>query len=198
MRKKIKNSLVFVLSIGLLFLLGFYIYLTNGIDSVMTPAKQEKVFPSIQAAPALPESFYEQYEKINPNGLERGYTASLLSRFLGKPKPCACETIYAHPGYFDTYNRFAPHIFMYEATRKVGGKKCLDFALQMVDFANGAMGVAAASEQYFQKDLTSLTDREVLDLLLMMENPSYFNLLREKGRERLEQRKAALLLKIND
>ena len=74
----------------------------------------------------------------------------------------------------------------------------MDFALQMVDFANGAMGVAAASEQYFQKDLTSLTDSEVLDLLLMMENPSYFNLLREKGRERLEQRKAALLLKIND
>ncbi|WP_159778970.1 transglycosylase domain-containing protein [Flavobacterium sp. 9AF] len=195
MRKKIRNTLVFALSFGLLFLLGFYIYLRNGIDSVMTPAKQEKVFASIQAAPALPESFYEQYEKINPNGLERGYTASLLSRFFGKPKPCACETIYVHPGYFDAYNRFAPPIFMYEATRKVGGKKCLDFALQKINFANGAMGVVAASKQYFQKDLASLTDSEVLDLLLMMENSSYFNLLREKGRERLEQRKAVLLRK---
>ena len=195
MRKKIRNTLVFTLSFGLLFLLGFYIYLTNGIDSVMTKEKQQKVFATIQDAPALPESFYEQYEKINPNGLERSYTASLLSRFFGKPKPCACETIYAHPGYFDAYNSFAPHIFMFEATHKVGGKKCLDFALQKIDFANGAIGITAASEKYFQKELVALNDSEVLDLLLMMENPTYFNLLRENGRERLEQRKAALLLK---
>ena len=180
--------LIFIFIIG-----SFYFYLTNSIDSVMSEERQQIIFNEINESEELPNSFYIQYEKLNPNGLKRSYTESLLSRFSDKLKKCACEEIYAHPGYFDNYNRFAPHIFFYEANRKVGAKKCLDYELQNADFTNGIKGIKSASRKYFNKEINDLNENEVLDLLIIHENPSVYNPL--KRREKLIKRREYILSK---
>jgi hypothetical protein len=180
--------LIFIVIMGCL-----YFYLTNSINSVMSKERQLIIFNKIKESEELPNSFYIQYEKLNPNGLKRSYTESLLSRLSNNFKKCACEEIYAHPGYFDNYNRFAPHIFVYEANKKVGAKKCLDYELQNADFTNGINGVKLASRKYFNKEINDLNDIEVLDLLIIHENPRLYNPL--KRREKLIKRREYILAK---
>ena len=191
--KKIRNIIMTLLLIFIIIMGCFYFYLTNSINSVMTKERQLIIFNKIKESEELPNSFYIQYEKLNPNGLKRSYTESLLARLSNKFKKCACEEIYAHPGYFDNYNRFAPHIFVYEANKKVGAKKCLDYELQNADFTNGINGVKLASRKYFNKDINDLNEIEVLDLLIIHENPALYNSL--KGREKLRKRREYILSK---
>lgn len=193
--KKIRKILMIPFLIFIIIISCFYFYLTNSINSVMSEERQKIIFTEIKESEELPNSFYIQYEKLNPNGLKRNYTESLLSRFSDKLKKCACEEIYAHPGYFDNYNRFAPHIFVYEANRKLGAKKCLDYELQIADFTNGIKGVKSASRKYFNKEINDLNENEVLDLLIIHENPSLYNPLKGKGKEKIIKRREYILSK---
>lgn len=177
---KIKKIVITLCLLFILLISCFYFYLTHSIDSVISKERQENIFTEINESEGLPNLFYIQYEKLNPNGFKRSYTESLLSRFTGELKKCACEEIYAHPGYFDHYNRFAPHIFFYEVNSKLDSKKCLDYVLQNAYFGNGIKGVKLASKKYFQKEINDLNENEILDLLIIHENPSYFNPLRRK------------------
>ena len=189
--KKIRKILIILFLTFILIIGCFYIYLTNSIDSVMSKERQEIIFAEINKSEELPNSFYIQYEKINPNGFSRSYTESLLSRFSDKLKHCACEEIYAHPGYFDNYNRLAPHIFFYEVNKKIDSKKCLDYVLQNADFTHHIKGVKFASRKYFNKEINELNENEVLDLLIIHENPSLYY----RSKERLIKRREYILSK---
>lgn len=177
---KIKKLLMSLLFLFILIIGCFYLYLTNSIDLVMPKEKQMIIFTKIKESEDLPKSFYIQYEKLNPNGLNRSYTVSLLSHFSTKLKKCACEEIYAHPGFFDNYNRLASSIFIYEVNKMFGGKKCLDFALQNADFTNGIKGIKLASKKYFGKEINELNENEVLDMLIIYKNPSFYTRRKDK------------------
>ena len=191
--KKTKKILINLLSTLILVLISFYVYLNNSIDSVMTKETQKNLFSKIKKTEDLPNSFYIQYEKLNPNGLSRNYTQSLISRFTNNRKTCACEEIYANPSLFYNYTQFAPHIFFYEINEKIGAKKCLDYELRNKVFANGIVGVTEASQRFYNKEIKDLKDDEILDLLIINENPSYYNPLRRK--ENLTKRRKQILSK---
>lgn len=54
-------------------------------------------------------------------------------------------------------------------------QQCLQYNMAHFDFTRNNLGVEAASQYYFKKPVNDLTDDEVLEILVMYQNPTIYN-----------------------
>ena len=65
--------------------------------------------------------------------------------------------------------------------------------LNTINLGNNTLGVKAAAKRYFDKDVSELTLSEATVIAGITQNPSRFNPLSEKGRQRNEEKRRVIL-----
>lgn len=148
----------------------------------------------IKRSPTLPPRFYTLYNKVYPNTLNKNLWRFYAKAFLLARVYRDNNNIYREVSYTLGYYRikdFIPATFYLKD--QVSPEQCLNCMMQRYDFLNNARGIRNASRFYYDKELEHLNDKEMIGLIVMIKNPSYFNKLRFPERH---ERKVKEILKM--
>jgi hypothetical protein len=152
---------------------SFLVYkLETSIDKVIDKEQHHWLISEINKA-ELPNNFYNTIEKYYPNHFKNSAWESVFSDlFFSTHNRCRCREVYMPFLYSkrdkNTWIPFNQKAFVIarELERQTSQKQCYAFHLSITKFMN-ARGVKEASQYYFNKDITQLTEKEILTLHLM-------------------------------
>ncbi len=181
MKKIGKIGLLTLFSFLLVLLASGYIYLTKSAYWKIPRNEREEMVAVIKAAPALPDRFYELYNKVYSQSLEKGQFYYFLKRNKGFSE-CPCRIAAYHVSLLSPLYGVGYVSVAFWLEDKVSQKECLNYYVSKQDFTSRIFGLSQASEFYFDKPMEQLTDRETVELILMMRNPSYFDKRRYSDR----------------
>lgn len=137
----------------------------------------------------LPSRFYEIYNHMYPYRLSRGYIQSILYGNQINSCPCTEISYLLHP---NANSRIEYQInklnVIFYLESKFSQKQCFNYTMSRMDFLYQTRGVKEASEFYFKKSINQLSDSEIVNLILMYNNPSYYNPRRTRNLPHTNQR----------
>lgn len=186
-KKIILRILVIVFLSGFLIIVisvfSFYYYLRHSIDDVLTEEQQQVMYNAIDTTPRLPEKFYSTIEKYYPGYFERTMTSTLIHNILFKNNEyCACAEIYngmsmlqANPNQTKFSRNFGSWIIKFEIEKHYSQKRCLDYLLHTESFGSNTRNIEQAASKLYNKDLEVLTEREILELFVIKNTPTYYS-----------------------
>jgi len=190
-----------LLIVGLLFFIGFYIYAKNYWKNFATETQIKELISEIKTAEELPEKFYELYEIENPNTLTYGLnrlmiTSVFKSTFYKPPSSIVALISEISRDYKGSFHRHKLReiSLSWKIENGASQRECLNWVANRFDFVNMALGIKQASNLYFKKEISELTEKELASLVIMMNNASLYNPLRRK--ELLDQKADELVAKI--
>ena len=190
-----------MLIVGLLFFIGFYIYAKNYWKNFATETQIKELISEIKTAEELPEKFYELYEIENPNTLTYGLnrlmiTSVFKSTFYKPPSSIVALISEISRDYKGSFHRHKLReiSLSWKIENGASQRECLNWVANRFDFVNMALGIKQASNLYFKKEISELTEKELASLVIMMNNASLYNPLRRK--ELLDQKADELVAKI--
>jgi penicillin-binding protein 1A len=100
--------------------------------------------------------------------------------------------------YEQSYNRKLTEVlYAYELERAYPKDHILELYLNTIYFQNGAYGIEAASQTYFQKHTKELTKAQLAFLAAIPNNPSYYDPVKHFGRTKERQERLVDLLMKN-
>lgn len=190
MKKYKKYSIVSFLVLTILFPTGTYIYLTKSAYWKIDKEARIEIISTMQSVESLPDKFYELYNKIYSNSLDKGQLYYLLNRGKGGYE-CPCRLA----GYeiSHVHNVHLVNIAFW-LEDQVSQKECLNYYSTNVDLLYDVKGVSQGSIYYFNKSINDLSDSELIELIVMMENPSLYN--KTRNADKLTERVNTILTKI--
>ncbi len=176
--KRRKKIIVVVGLVSVILVIGLFSYVKFGGYLIIDKTVKEEFFADIKNSPLLPERFYEIYDVMYPNSLNSSFGRHLLFHKADSEdgKSCACTVaVYAriYPLYVKTIE-IIPIVNMVESN--FNQKQCLDY------YVNREIKRCKLNTE----NLYTLSDEEIILLLLQIENPSYYN--KKRSPERLEAR----------
>ncbi len=173
MKKLIKIFLIVVITFCLIIAItlkfGAYLFVDSGLKNDLISV--------IEESEDLPDRFYDLYELAYPNSINNHSHLSLFfNNLLGKRKnDCPCGQV----AYMSPYNYgWQKVLFTFHLEGYVSQKQCLNLLVNKMDFLYGNLGINSASSFYYNKKLKDLSSNEMLELILMMDNPSFYNKLK--------------------
>lgn len=161
---------------------GIVIYLETSIDKVLSEEKQSELFNIINSTPDLPENFYYTIDKYYPDYFKYGVWDAIFQKTFSQEisRVCQCFDIYLHPGYVDNAIRAYQYILAMEIEENCSQKKCFEYNLSMQSFGFNIRGVNQAAEVFYNKNLEELTEREILELLVIRKAPTNYNPIKNR------------------
>lgn len=176
--KSKKKIIAIICFIPVILIIGLFSYAKFGGYFIIDRAIKHEFFVDINNSPQLPERFYEIYEVIYPNSLNPTFWSHFVMHKADSNdgKSCACtEAVYVgtYPLYVEA-TKIIPIVNMVESN--FSQKKCLNYyinkeiKINKIDVGN----------------LYSLSDEEIIHLILQIENPSYYN--KKRNPERVQAR----------
>ena len=78
--------------------------------------------------------------------------------------------------------------------KKIDYVTCYNYIFSKYYFGNNMYGLSDASNFYFSKQYTELTDKEFISLCLLLHNPTYYDFRNEKNRKRCEEELSRIYL----
>lgn len=135
------------------------------------------------------KSFLNLYLKLySPKSIK---LYSLKNSKLGLPMDdCPCLDVAKYYGVHNSRNFKIPFVeilYALKIEKEFSQEDCLKLILTKVDLLYGNRGIRDASIHFFNKQINDLNERELLTVLIMLENPSQFNPKR-KNSEMLSNR----------
>lgn len=179
MKKKI---LITGLSLLTIIGLSSYVYLTKSAYWKISSSDRELFIANVKSAKPLPDRFYTIYDKIYPNALSKGQFSYFLDPNYQESE-CPCRLASYTSGY-TTNIHLVPLTFW--AEDHLSQKECLNFYAENFNFTHKVIGIQKASEAYYSKKLENLNDDEIIELIIIMKNPVFYNKKRQASR--LEQK----------
>jgi len=185
MMKIIYKYLFNFFGIVFIILVGLYIYGINSWRNIATEAEIEVLIKEIKSADELPDKFYKIYEINNPTSLDYGIQTSsvigifkdnintspslMVSRNWGLPQKTTSIKQRTRISYYGLASKLE---------NKVNQKGCLNWIANNHYFENNQIGIFNASKYYFNKEISNLTNVEMATLVLMIQNASLYNPIR--------------------
>ncbi|MBN8567949.1 MAG: transglycosylase domain-containing protein [Flavobacteriales bacterium] len=103
---------------------------------------------------------------------------------LGLPKEdCPCLDVARYYGANNSINFKIPFIkalFTLKLEKEFSQDDCLKLLLMKSDFLYGNIGIKEASKYFFNKELELLNERELIELVIMLENPILYDPIRNR------------------
>lgn len=159
--------------------------------TIMDKDERQSFVEKIKNTPILPDKFYDIYNSLYTDALNKNYWQYMFS--LDKRFQCPCrEAVFI--GVYPQYTGFDLNLIIPTIEKNVSQKECLNFYLSEFDFTDGNIGVQNTARYYFDKDLEELNDSEIIELYIRMENPSRYRseknsrILEEKVYEQLNKK----------
>ncbi len=169
-------SILFVLIILLIGIVSEF-----GGYLIVDKKERESVIEQIRSVPQLPKRFYELYNLIHKNTVANHNHWSLIinNLLINNKESCPCNDVAYFSNYYSGVKKI---IFTFHIEKFVTQKECLNFLVEKYVFFYGCRGIKEASKFYYKKEMNTLTDKEMIELIVMMNNPSLFNKLRHPDR----------------
>jgi hypothetical protein len=171
-----------------ILIIGLFSYIRFAGYLLLNKQGKEKLISEIQNSSKLPERFYEIYDVMYPNSLEPDSWLHFFTHQANSEEStyCACrEAVYA--GIYPLYAKTAeiiPIINMAESN--FTQKKCFDYYINKRTKEN----------KTDRGNLYSLSDEEIILLLLQIENPNYYN--KNRNQEKVQARINEILNILNN
>ena len=172
-----RKALYFLSTVVVLILAGFYIYAFKLPYFVLDEKERTRVVDSIKSSHQLPERFYEIYNIVYPNSLEQNQLQYLIAKEFSNSnerRECPCRLASYGSEWTSSLRLNLPQkTFFVEsfATQR----KCLNYYASKIVFDKNTKGIEEASIMLFNKQLVELDDDELIEIILIMSNPSFFN-----------------------
>ena len=123
------------------------------------------------------KSFLNLYHKLYKPKSIKFY--SLKNSKLGLPKDdCPCLDVARYYGVHNSRNFKIPFVeFLYtlKIEKEFKQEDCLKLILTKADLLYGNVGIKDASIHFFNKKLYYLNEKELIELVIMLENPTLYN-----------------------
>lgn len=172
-----------LLKIGLLisgfFLLGvgLYIgYIFSNLNQEINKDKIDLIVSEIKKVEHQDDRLVRMYAQIYPNALEKSTWNKLWELIWGENNECPCLDISKRYYFYDkkrfSENHYAVSLML---EREVSQSECINFIFDNFDYLFNSKGVKEAAEAYFKKSISELNDRELIGLIIMQKNSSYYN-----------------------
>ncbi len=97
-----------------------------------------------------------------------------------KEKRCSCETATTYIGPYRHGFSLTKKLYLLKIEKEFYNNECLKFQLIHYDFGKGNIGIINASKFYFGKTVEELNEEEKIIVLVMLENSSLYNPIRNK------------------
>ncbi len=174
--KYVKWILFFVATSVIIGLSGFVFYLETSIDKIMSKDKQKELMSAIILSSELPDSFYVTFSKYYPKAFEQNVWGSIIFQSFGiRTNECQCQEIYIHPGYTDKWTEFTQPIVALEIEEHCSYKKCFEYNMSVSDFGMNTIGIQEASRRFYNKEIDKLSEREIVELMVIKKAPGRYN-----------------------
>lgn len=198
--KKIIKVLKPVFFIGLLLMFAGYLYTINSWRYIATKDDVASLSNQIKNAEPLPERFYTLYDLAYSNTLDEGAGLNALKSVV--ENRTGCPSLYAARISTLQLSKvrdkrraiLSYHSLAMKLENSVSQKQCLNWIATTNPGLNNVLGAKNVSDFYFEKSLSELNDKELATLVVMLENWSLYNPLRNP--EVVEKKVNELLSKI--
>ncbi|MDR2948478.1 MAG: transglycosylase domain-containing protein [Prevotella sp.] len=196
MMKRKKKIPVTLCIVSVILIIGLFSFIKFGGYFLIDKADREEYIAEIKNSTELPDRFYEIYNIIFPDALETNSWMYLFNREFGKAyNQCPCREA-AYEGWYLRHIGFDMTLLTNLTENYASQKECLNYYAAQKEFPNKIIGVHNASAQYFDKKITALNDAELIELILMMQNPYFYN---KKRRPEVTQARVDYILdKLNN
>lgn len=171
--------------ISVIFIIGLFSFFHFRGFFIIDKSEREKFISEIKNSPQLPEKFYTIYNIIYPHSLEPKSLMHFINHQAGENRYCACrETVYAglYPFYTKAWD-IIPIITMVE--KYTTQEECLNYYIRK----------KIKDENIDIQNINELGDSEIVELLLLIDNPSYYN--KKQHPERVQNEINEILNKLN-
>lgn len=155
----------------------FYQYLISDWNQAYNVERFEELKEEIRNAEELPELFYITMDKFYDIGTTQEY---LLSGFINSRnlKDCPCKDNSWQIYEFEHRVYGHPYFLAIKLNKEFTSRQCMTRFAHQIRFRSKVNGVEEAARFYFKKDITEISKNEMAVLVLMYENPYYYNPLR--------------------
>ncbi len=178
--KTLKRTLLIFLAIAIITPIGLYYWIKLSVDKIATPQQLEEIVATIKAAEPLPEDFYTLFETVYPGSLEHSTIVLLLQSAYRKDYPFILSRMalrfralsnkqITKQGFFNVYS------LAFNIDGKVNNRQYLNHIMANYDFCNNNRNIEQACQSYFGKPLKHLDRRQMLSIIVMVDNPSRYN-----------------------
>ena len=173
--KWMKYGVYGILSVSFIIFLVICLQVNNKVKELKAEYPAVDIHKSLTENEDVPDRFYKIYEIMNPGELDDSW----FKVFSGEGFRCSCLSMH-HRFIYRTNKGIWGRIIhklavIYYLKSEFSEKQCLLYELYRTDFSYQNEGVLEASNYYFNKTLTGLDDREIIILLHMLINPSFYN-----------------------
>ena len=170
-----KKLLLTIVLIVLVFVTILYIYTYQLAYLTTDKIERTRIENSLKSSPKLPDRFYEIYNVIYTNSLEQGQLSFFIDRNIKNNyrSECPCRLVSDKNDWISSYQLNLVHrTFFLESF--ASQKECLNYYASKFIFKNN-IGLNNVSIAIFGKKIDNLDDKEYIELVLIMENPSFYN-----------------------
>jgi hypothetical protein len=192
MKKTLRHIKILILTLVVLilvFVLGFIGWHKFSWSIYIEKYKVMELSELVNKSEALPDNFYHVYDKLFPNQRHTRVLKSLmLEGISGLFNSRGSEK------YYSPTRRLSNMIYMAYATKNkqriesglslyfsfaldkyTTPEKCFDYYVHHQDFAQNRIGIRSVSVDLFSKEIKNLSDTEIIELILLLENPIVYN-----------------------
>ncbi|MDU1890262.1 MAG: hypothetical protein E6767_06190 [Dysgonomonas sp.] len=186
--KKNKRIILVICFIPLIFILGVFSYLKLGGYFLINKADRKHIINEIENAPELPKHFYEIYSVMYPQSLEINSWRHTLNRELNSSYSlCPCR----ETAFENFYGLFVDATDMMLITSMLENSvtqiECLNFYINSQE---------KKAESLLDKEIENMNNEEIVELLLALENPSFYN--KKRHPERVQNKVNEIINKLNN
>lgn len=186
MRKRKKILLTICITLAIL-IIGFFSFIKFGGYFIMDENLKEEFITDIENSSKLPDRFYEIYNVMYPHSMNPNSWTHLLTHNVNEEHThCACSEA-VHAGTYPIHVKTKDRILIINMIeQKFNQKKCLDYYIHK----------RIKKEKMKINNLFTLSDKEIISLLLQIENSSYYN--KERYPERIQNKISSVLKKLHN
>jgi len=193
--KRKKKILLIIYIISIILIIGLFSFVKFGGYFIIEKADKETYIAEIKNSPQLPDRFYEIYNVIFPDALETNSWKYLFNQEFGKTyNNCPCREA-TYTGWYLRHIGFDMTLLTNLTENHASQKECLNYHAANFEFPDKVIGVHNASEQYFDKPVAQLSDSQLIEIILILQNPYFYN--KKRRPEIVQARINSILDKLN-
>jgi hypothetical protein len=168
--KKLQKRTFRILIISILLLIALYNFLLSDYNGMFKDVGFMELTKSIRIA---------KNENLEP--ILKVYNKIYNDKSQIKKRNCPCENASNYIGPYRHGFSITKKIYKLKIEKEFNEEECLKFDFLNADYLYGNIGIKQASKYYFNKEIEKLNEKEIINLILMLENPSLHNPKRERN-----------------
>ncbi|MFT5892274.1 MAG: hypothetical protein ACI9Y7_002384 [Dokdonia sp.] len=184
-----------------LVVLCAFLYLNFDFNRNLDKEAFESAVSEIQQTEKLPEAFINMYTQIHPITNTNSIFYHGIMNKRDRRCPCLHMTKLVYWPSTKNFGKLkvqtSQYFYAKKLEKRVSQQECLNAYTNRFDFLFKKIGIYNASRYYFDKELATLNEDEMITLVLMLKNPRHYNPKRSVSQKTLATKIARIKEKLS-